>query len=317
MICGGAPVALPTETVYGLAADALNPEAVQSIFTIKGRPPNDPLIVHVAGFEQVESIAFAPPILTKLADAFWPGPLTVILRKKESVSDLVTSGLPTVAVRVSAHSLFQEILQAVNRPLAAPSANPFGYVSPTRAEHVVASFGKHCPPVLDGGPTDHGIESTILSIVDPDTPTILRPGPLSVDDLTVILGSPPAIKPSSEDSIPQAPGNLACHYSPKVTLQLHPDPASIRSEIETIENHQSTGVVLLKRPLPDENWPAGVKLLWLSEKGNLREAASRIYDALRKLDSDPLLEIVHCQTPPNKDIGYAINDRLRRAAAQA
>ncbi len=316
LIREGKPVALPTETVYGLAADALCPQAVRSIFTIKGRPPNDPLIVHVADFEQVERIAFAPSVLANLADAFWPGPLTVVLRKKDFIPDIVTSGLSTVAVRVSAHPLFNEILQAVDRPLAAPSANPFGYVSPTRAEHVVSSFGERSPHVLDGGPTDHGIESTILSLIDPGAPTILRPGPLSAGDLAEILGSPPTIQPICDDAVPQAPGNLKHHYSPNVSLQLHPDPATIRSEIEDCANPQSVGVLLIKRPSETENWPAGLKLGWLSEEGDLREVASRIYDALRKLDADPLIEIVHCQTPPEKDIGSAINDRLRRAAAQ-
>jgi len=309
-------VALPTETVYGLAADALNPDAVHSVFSIKKRPANDPLIVHAANLEQVESIAFAPPVLKKLAKSFWPGPLTIILRKKDIVPDIVTSGLPTVAVRVPSHPLFRKILLDANRPLAAPSANPFGYVSPTQAEHVVSSFAENCPVVLDGGPTDHGIESTILSLDDPKQPKILRLGPLSPNDLAQVLGCMPVIVPSINDAIPMAPGCMKRHYSPNVALKLHHDQASIKNEVEGCTNPRSVGVLLLQRSAESKKFPSGIKLLCLSEEGNLREAASRLYDSLRKMDSDPLLEIVHCETLSDRGIGAAINDRLRRAASQ-
>ena len=316
LLLAGTPVALPTETVYGLAADALNPNAVRSIFEIKGRPANDPLIVHVSDFTEIDRIAFVPRELERLADSFWPGPLTVILRKKEIVPDIVTSGLPSVAIRVPAHPLFLKILKIANRPLAAPSANPFGYVSPTRAEHVVSSFGSLGPVVLDGGPTDHGIESTIISLVDTDNPEILRPGPLLKEDLSKILGKSVGSPPKSSESVCEAPGNFTSHYSPGVRLQLHPDRASIQSAIASCKTPNKTGVLLLKRPCESENWHAETKLLWLSEKGDLNKVASRLYDAMRKMDDDPRLEIVHCETPKEEGIGTAINDRLRRAASR-
>jgi L-threonylcarbamoyladenylate synthase len=316
MIIAGQAVVLPTETVYGLAADALNPKAVRSIFKIKQRPSHDPLIVHLAEIEQVDDIAFAPPILKDLAAAFWPGPLTVVLKKKAIVPDIVTSGLPTVGIRIPAHPLFRKILKAVDRPLAAPSANPFGYVSPTQAEHVTDSFDTSCPMVLDGGPTDHGIESTILSLADPESPVILRSGPLSAKDLTTILGVPLSIRSLVDNSRPLAPGSMKRHYSPKVSLKLHPDTASIQREIQTCQNHRQTGVLLLRRALANDSWPLEIKVSWLSETGSLQEVAQKLYDSLRKMDSDPLLKIVHCETPENQGIGTAINDRLLRAASQ-
>lgn len=316
MIIAGQAVALPTETVYGLAADALNPKAVRSVFEIKQRPQHDPLIVHLARIEQVDDIAFAPPILKDLAAAFWPGPLTVVLKKKPIVPDIVTSGLSTVGIRIPAHPLFRKILKVVDRPLAVPSANPFGYVSPTQAEHVIDSFDENCPMVLDGGPTEHGIESTILSLADPETPVILRLGPLSATDLTTVLGTPPSIHSVVDNSRPLAPGCMKRHYSPKVSLKLHPDAASIQREIQTCRNHRHTGVLLLRRTLATESWPLEIKVSWLSETGSLQEAAHRLYDSLRKMDADPLLKVVHCETPANQGIGTAINDRLLRAASR-
>ena len=313
LICDGKPVALPTETVYGLAADAFCEKAVGSIFDIKGRPSNDPLIVHVATFEQIESIAFVPSVLAKLSEAFWPGPLTVVLRKKDSIPGIVTSGLPTVAVRIPAHPLFREVLEKVGRPLAAPSANPFGSVSPTRAEHIVSSFGENSPYILDGGSTEHGIESTILSLAE-TIPVILRLGPLSSDDLNSVLGSLPRKQLNAEGSIPKAPGSLPRHYSPNTSLQLHPNSAAIHRSIQNASNPQTVGVILLKQPSPTEKWPKWSKVLWLSESGNLNEAAFNLYDALRKMDSDPLIEEIHCHAAPDKGIGSAINDKLSRAA---
>jgi L-threonylcarbamoyladenylate synthase len=318
LLRGGNVVALPTETVYGLAADALCPKAVGLIFEIKKRPTNDPLIVHVPSFEEIERVAFVPSLLGKLAEAFWPGPLTVVLRKKACVPDLVTSGLSSIAVRIPAHPLFRQILKSVNRPLAAPSANPFGYLSPTRAEHVVSSFGETCPCVLDGGPTDYGIESTILSLVTPTDPIILRPGPLSAEDLSEILGSPLTLRAMPADlNIPVTPGSFSRHYSPKTPMQLHKDLKSMHREINRKGSLQNTGIVLFKRPSCNKRWPTEAKLLWLSEHGNLSEAASRLYEILRTLDTDPLLEIIHCEASPDTGIGIAINDRLRRATAQS
>ena len=219
-----------------------------------------------------------------------------------------------VNVLASYHVIYRrEVLEKVDRPLAAPSANPFGLVSPTRAEHVASSFGHNSPYILDGGSTEHGIESTILSLLDP-VPAILRLGPLSPDDLGSVLGGLPAVRLQSEDSRPKAPGNLTRHYSPNASLQLHPNSASIHRAIENISNPQTVGILLLERPSPNENWPDKSKLLWLSEGGDLNEAAFMLYDALRELDTDPLVEKIHCHAVPDKGIGPAINDRLSRAA---
>lgn len=313
MICDGTPVALPTETVYGLAADAFCEKAVGSIFEIKRRPSNDPLIVHVATFEQIESIAFVPSVLAKLSEAFWPGPLTVVLRKKDSIPGIVTSGLPTVAVRIPAHPLFREVLEKVGRPLAAPSANPFGSVSPTRAEHIVSLFEENSPYILDGGSTEHGIESTILSLAE-TIPVILRLGPLSSDDLNPVLGSLPTEQLNAENCIPKASGSMPRHYSPNTSLQLHPNSTAIFRSIQNASNPQTIGVILLKRPSPNEKWPKSSKVLWLSESGNLNDAAFNLYDSLIKMDSDPLIEQIHCHAAPNKGVGSAINDKLKRAA---
>lgn len=229
----GEAVALPTETVYGLAADALSETATHKIFEIKGRPLIDPLIIHVLGIKEAEELAFLNPEALELAKAFWPGPLTLVLPKKPTVSNLITAGQSSVAIRAPAHAIFRKVLEISGVPLAAPSANPFGYVSPTRAEHVQTTLGTKAPYIVQGGPCSHGIESTILSLIDPQNAVLLRPGPISREALEKTLGKTieERIQPSNSlDNGPQlSPGLLSRHYSPQTLLQLIPYKAPMPS----------------------------------------------------------------------------------------
>ena len=217
-------VGVPTETVYGLAADALNPLACQKIFTAKGRPTTDPLIVHIAALDELDAIAVTNAAALRLAQKFWPGPLTLILPKKSVVPAIVSAGLPSVAVRMPAHALFRRLIRLSGRPLAAPSANPFGYISPTTAEHVRASLGSKINSILDGGPAHIGLESTILDLRDPARPRLLRPGAISREALAAALGRPVAWRrpKAAAPTVAQvAPGLLTRHYSPRTPLVLH------------------------------------------------------------------------------------------------
>jgi L-threonylcarbamoyladenylate synthase len=207
----GACVALPTETVYGLAADATNPAALAQVFAIKGRPLLDPLIVHVLDQAALTEVAEPDPRLAKLA-ALWPGPLTVVLRRKSVVPDLVTAGKDTVAVRIPAHPLFREVLRLAERPLAAPSANPFGYVSPTKAQHVRDSLGERCPWIVDGGACAHGVESTILDLSVPGRARLLRPGPIPLEKLRELIGEIEVVtRAANQQAAQDAPGMLERH----------------------------------------------------------------------------------------------------------
>ena len=302
----GQCVALPTETVYGLAADALNPAAVAQVFAIKGRPLLDPLIVHVADLAALASVAEPDPRLAELA-ALWPGPLTVVLRRKPVVSDLVTAGKDTVAVRLPAHPVFREVLRLAGRPLAAPSANPFGYVSPTRAAHVVASLGSRCPWVVDGGPCEHGVESTILDLSVPGRARLLRPGPIPVETLRGLLGEVEVVTRAASQHAPQdAPGMLDRHYSPATKVALFPV-----GSLPVLANLRSAVVFLGRRPNP----PANADVFLLSESGAVTEAAHHLFDLLRRLDGRGY-ETIHVELADPAGVGAAYNDRLSRAAAR-
>ena len=216
LLAAGEPVALPTETVYGLAADATRPDAVLKIFEVKERPFFDPLIVHLPDISWLDRVTRdRSPLVQKLVEAFWPGPLTLVLPRREIVPDIVTSGLETVAVRMSAHPLFREVAARFGKPLAAPSANRFGRISPTTAAHVMAELGGRIPLVLDGGPTDFGVESTIVSI-DGDRIKILRSGPVTKEDL-LKFGE---VVFEKRGNVPTAPGQLQSHYAPRTPMQL-------------------------------------------------------------------------------------------------
>lgn len=300
----GGVVAFPTETVYGLGASAWNDRAVARIFEIKGRPRFDPLIVHVAHPDQLDGVTTAlPDLARRLIARFWPGPLTLVLPKHAAISDLVTAGLPTVGVRMPRHPLALALITRAGVPVAAPSANPFGHISPTRAAHVISQLGDRIDHVLDGGPCAVGVESTILSLID-TTPVILRLGGLAIEEIEAEIG-PVRIAPPTDD-IPLAPGRLDRHYAPHTPLQLQETPCA----------DGMTGPVgaLLYRDAPPRGAFAAVEIL--SPTGDLREAAANLFAALRRLDAAGLNAII-AQPVPDRDLGRAINDRLRRAATES
>lgn len=309
----GEIVAVPTETVYGLAANALDVAAVRLIFEAKGRPFIDPLIVHVADRSGIEALAEPHPLLDRLLGRFMPGPLTVILRKRACVPDLVTAGEPTVAVRLPAHPVMQRLLRASGLPLAAPSANPFGYVSPTTAVHVVDSLAGRVPCVIDGGPCAHGVESTIVSLVDPAGPCVLRPGPIAIADLEACLGVPVRRAPSHLDSrkAQLAPGMLESHYSPRTPMVLwtgiEPGPAPAGAG--------RSALVFLKRPDAARLASPGEEIFWFSESGSPEEVARNLFALVRHLDAAGF-SLLRVQAPAPGGLADAILDRLHRAAAK-
>lgn len=296
-------VGMPTETVYGLAADARNVNAVAKVFAAKQRPHFDPLIVHVADPAQAWSVAVPDARAERLAAACWPGPLTLVLPRRPGVPDLVTSGLETVAVRCPAHPLAQALIAASGRPLAAPSANRFGRISPTTAAHVREQLGDAVAMILDGGPCAVGVESTVL--VTQPTPAVLRPGGVSCETLAEILGEPVAIAASEARAaaLPAvAPGLLASHYAPRI-------PLSLRADGQPWSNAAEVAILALTTP---DTAPAGPCEI-LSPSGDLTEAAANLFAAMRRLDASGASRI-EAERVPAIGIGQAINDRLQRAA---
>lgn len=301
MLREGGIVAIPTETVYGLAANALDEGAVMKVFEAKQRPSFDPLIVHVASKEEVHRLARElPPGALELMDAFWPGPLTLVLPKRTEVPDIVTSGLDTVGVRMPAHPLTLELLRALEFPLAAPSANPFGYVSPTTAAHVVAQLGDRVPYILDGGPCEVGVESTIIGW-EGDRWVLLRPGGLPVEAIESVIGS---VANAVKQVLPAAPGMLESHYAPRT-------PVHVGGIVELLPCFagKRVGVISFRKTY------AAPRCVVLSEHGDLTEAARGLFAALRALD-DGGCEVILTERFPDEGLGRAINDRLRRAAAR-
>ena len=294
LLAKGELVAFPTETVYGLGGDARSDLAVARIYQAKGRPSFNPLIVHLPDLAAVERVATLGPHARDLAGAFWPGPLTLVLplRDDAGISPLVTAGLPTVAIRIPAHPLARALLQAFGGPVAAPSANPSGRISPTRADHVIDGLQGRISAVLDGGPCAVGLESTIV-LADPD-PTLLRPGGVPVEAIEACLGHPLAI--GGDGVKPTSPGQLASHYAPNAALRLNATSAA-------------PGEVLV-------GFGPVKGALTLSDSGDLVEAAARLFHALREADqmAGPAGRIAFAPIPET-GLGRAINDRLRRAAA--
>jgi L-threonylcarbamoyladenylate synthase len=299
----GEIVALPTETVYGLAADALNPIAVAKIFEAKERPRFDPLIVHLPDRDWLEKVVALPvqdrQLILDLADTFWPGPFTMVLPKREMVPEIVTAGLDTVGVRLSVHRVFSEIIRALRKPLAAPSANRFGRVSPTTAQHVLDELKERIPLIIDGGPTAHGIESTIVAICAGGI-RILRRGPITEEQLSE-FGKIDNVASSEKVS---APGQLPTHYAPKTQLRLIEDVNSFSPD-----KNQRVGL-LAWNPIESEKNFAVVR--YLSERQDLREAAENLFRYLRELDV-PNVDLIVAEQVPDRGLGAAIMDRLRRA----
>lgn len=301
----GEVVGIPTETVYGLAGNALNREAVAAIFAVKNRPSFDPLIIHVGSPALIEQWTLGlPEALQALANAFMPGPLTLLLDKQPAIPDLVTAGLPRVAIRVPDHPLTLALLAELDFPLAAPSANPFGYISPTSAQHVVNQLNGRIPYVLDGGPCSVGLESTIVGLEE-GRPTVFRKGGLAVETIEALIG-PVAVREHSTSN-PQAPGMLKSHYAPRMPLVLA-DPAQLPDSLPP----RRVGVLAFREAAP---WAPAQNQQILSPDGNLQQAASRLFAALRYLDELDI-DLIVAELVPERDLGRAINDRLRRAAAE-
>lgn len=302
---GGDLIGLPTETVYGLAGNAFNEAAVLKIFRTKNRPSFDPLIAHTDSLEKVRTfVKDIPHIALDLADAFWPGPLTLLLPKKKKVPLLLTSGLKTVAVRIPDHPMTLDLLQKLEYPLAAPSANPFGYVSPTTAQHVQDQLGGAIPYILDGGPCRVGIESTIIGFEN-NKPVVYRLGGKRVEEIEKLIGTVRIRTNMSSD--PTAPGMLKSHYSPTKRLVMGNLPELIQKL-----NPLKVAVISFSTDYPQvprEN------LYILSKTGDIDEAAANLFSALRKMDKTNTNCIV-AEFVPEEGLGKAINDRLTRAQAK-
>jgi len=301
----GELVAVPTETVYGLAAVAFNPEACAKIFEVKERPSFDPLIVHLPiGFDP-KQISNPSPLLAPLAEKFWPGPLTLVVEKKPIIPDIVTSGMDSVAIRMPRHPVFQRLLKKCGKPLAAPSANPFGYVSPTTAAHVEENLGDRISSILDGGPSEIGLESTILDIRNPDQPKILRPGSILKTDLEKVLNRKIFLSKTAPKKQEIMPGQTGKHYSPKT-------PSFLLDRIDPDEpsKNPKTAYLFFNKP---ESLNLAENVFWLSEKENLLEAGHFLFERLRQIDRAGFRKLI-AEKVPNSGIGIAINDRLRRAA---
>ncbi|MFW2828837.1 L-threonylcarbamoyladenylate synthase [Sphingomonas sp. ID0503] len=293
LILGGQPVALPTETVYGLAADATDAEAVARIYAAKGRPSFNPLIVHVPELEAARRIASFDARAEALAATFWPGPLTLVLpaRADNGIARIASANLPTVAIRVPVHPAIQAILKAAGRPLAAPSANASGRISPTRAEHVRESLDGRIPLIVDAGPTGAGVESTILAVRDAGV-FLLRPGPVTEEDVLRRTGV--TIATAKETGV-SAPGQLASHYAPRKPVRLDAEEA-----------RPGEWLIGFGAVAGDES---------LSPAGDPVEAAARLFDALHRADAAPG-DAIAVAPVPEDGLGLAINDRLRRAAVR-
>ena len=295
----GEIVAVPTETVYGLACDALNADAAAKVFAAKERPSFDPLIVHVADAAWIEVLSnvtgAAETLARKLADAFWPGPLTMVLPAKDLVPDLVRSGLPTVALRCSAHPVMAAVVGALGRPLAAPSANRFGRISPVTAQDVIEELDGRIPLVLDGGPCRHGLESTIIT-VENELLVLLRPGPVTAEELSEFA----PVERAARDGKVAAPGMLESHYAPRTPLSLWSDGAPLPADAAT------SGLLAFGAAGPGF---AVVEAL----PTDAADAAPLFFAALRRLDASGLRRI-YAREIPESGLGMAIMDRLRRAA---
>lgn len=292
LLRAGGLVAFPTETVYGLGADARSGTAVAKIFAAKNRPSFNPLIVHVPDIETAQCYVTWGNIADQLAAAFWPGPLTLVmpLRKDHGIASLVTAGLNTLAIRVPAHPSAQALLRAFNGPLAAPSANPSGRISPTSAAHVQAGLSGRIAAILDDGPCTVGLESTIIGLTAP-IPTLLRPGGLTAEQIEATLGQP--LRHPAKTAALTAPGQMSSHYAPAATVRLNAKTAR-------------PGELLLGfGPVTCD--------LNLSPSGSLAQAAASLFDRLHQLDA--LAQPIAISPIPNHGLGIAINDRLRRAAA--
>ncbi len=296
-------VAIPTETVYGLAGNIFSEKAINSIFETKKRPFFNPLIVHMSSIEALDNmVSYIPEKAKLLADAFWPGSMTLVLKKQSVIPDLITAGKDTVAVRIPNHPITLSLLKQLPFPLAAPSANPFGSISPTKPEHVERYFKNEIDMVLDGGACSNGIESTIIGFEN-EEPIIYRLGALALEDIEAVVGR--VIIKNRKEVSPDAPGMLERHYAPLTRTVL---TDFIQEEIKNYKNKR-IGVLVFKSNLKNDSI---TKQVILSKKGNMAEAASKLYDAMHHLDHQNL-DVIITERFPDFGLGKSINDRLQRA----
>ena len=318
-IVGGGIAAFPTETVYGLGADAFNPDALALIFEIKNRPHFDPLIVHIAALNTLEKVVDlylldkdARKKLDALTEKFWPGPLTLILPKQQTVPGLATSGLPTVAVRLPSLASARQLIALSGGAVAAPSANPFGCLSPTSAQHVLAMLGDKVEIILDGGPTQVGLESTVLDICNGQS-RILRPGGVPKEAIEAVIG-PLAESQALNDTV-TSPGMMKSHYAPRASLEAHDLKTLVKTPVE------NNSAFLFFDGASRDKWQKKRKqtkdtpIKVLSETGNITEAAARFFQSLHELDK-PEINRIYAQLAPEEGLGVAINDRLQRAMSK-
>jgi L-threonylcarbamoyladenylate synthase len=317
-------VAFPTETVYGLGGDAFSVSALARIFEVKNRPRFDPLIVHIAGLETLERLvdfkalaAGAGETLRLLSERLWPGPLTLILPKRAELPDLATAGLSTAAIRFPSHRTAQKLIGLSTGAVAAPSANPFGYLSPTRAEHVVSQLGEKVDYIIDGGRADLGVESTVLDIASSPRPRILRPGGCSREEIEALIG--PVELPPPSGGVPgqprsqgelRSPGQLKSHYAPRTPLVL-----CRRGALAALPLAEGEGRLYFETP-PGASFvgKGEERVRILSETGNMAEAAANLFEMLHELDGLGL-SLIRAEEAPAHGLGEAINDRLRRAGS--
>lgn len=306
LLASGKLVAIPTETVYGLAANALDGQAVKDIFSTKGRPHYNPLIIHIRSKSDLgKYVTEVPELAQRLIENFWPGPLTLLLPKRAIVPDLITASLPRVAVRMPDHPLTLQLLQLLDFPLAAPSANPFCYISPTRAAHVQQQIGDKIPYILDGGACEQGLESTIVGFED-DIPVVYRLGAITPDEIEAVAGQVKIHQKSGEQ--PVGPGMLPYHYAPRTPLYYTSQIGELLQE----SNLSETGLISFRKEIDGLLKDHQVVL---SATGNMQEAASKLYDSLHYLDSLNLKRII-VEKLPDYGLGMTINERLKKAAGK-
>lgn len=317
----GELVVFPTETVYGLGADAFQPAALEGIFAAKGRPFSDPLIVHIAEFANLRELTTSiPQAALDIAQAFWPGPLTLILPRGPRVSHIVTAGLETVAVRMPSHPVARALINALDSPVAAPSANRFMHVSPTTAAHALADLNGRVPLILDGGPCDVGVESTILDL-STETPIILRPGGVSLEALRMVLPEvlpPVSLKKQAEEQAQKAPGQLAMHYAPAIPLLLfNGSEEAMRTAVfneveERVKGGERVGVLVADADLPVFR-ESDALVHSLGDATQPAQVAANLFASLRALE-EAHVQVIICRNFSDRDLGLAIRDRLMRAA---
>lgn len=308
----GEVIAFPTETVYGLGGDAQNDEAVEKIFQAKGRPGDNPLIVHIGKKEQLDTLATSlSPLTEQLIDRFWPGPLTVIVPKKGGISSRVTAGLSTVAVRMPAHPVALALLQAANVPIAAPSANRSGRPSPTKASHVLEDLEGKIKGVIDGGEAGYGVESTVVEVKE-DVVWILRPGGVTKEELIEVVGKNCVKEATTSSRAPKSPGMKYRHYAPNTPLLLINEKEALREEVVRRQEAGETVAVMARESMRPFCKEANH---FVSLGCSLEEVAASLYDQLRRADRAGA-DVILCETFPNRGLGRAIMNRLEKATSR-